>query len=180
MKGAPLGISWNPVTGETQNSGSFWVHGSFAGDGIASSTLTYATGSAAAALGLAKGEGYLAATGELATSASAWMNNFVATQSDEFSSFQTTYAPAGATPPGLAAAMEAWAQTTGGEFDYLKGWSATTPPTTNSLVGMGGPMAAPEPSSWAMMLLGFAGLGFVGYRRNVSRCGVHFTNPEVR
>jgi hypothetical protein len=26
-------------------------------------------------------------------------------------------------------------------------------------------IAAPEPSTWAMMLLGFAGLGFVGYRR---------------
>jgi hypothetical protein len=25
--------------------------------------------------------------------------------------------------------------------------------------------AVPEPSTWAMMLLGFAGLGFVGYRR---------------
>jgi hypothetical protein len=25
--------------------------------------------------------------------------------------------------------------------------------------------AAPEPSTWAMMLLGFAGLGFAGYRR---------------
>ena len=24
----------------------------------------------------------------------------------------------------------------------------------------------PEPSTWAMMLLGFAGLGFAGYRRN--------------
>ena len=23
----------------------------------------------------------------------------------------------------------------------------------------------PEPSTWAMMLIGFAGLGFVGYRR---------------
>jgi hypothetical protein len=27
------------------------------------------------------------------------------------------------------------------------------------------PTAVPEPSTWAMMLLGFAGLGFVGYRR---------------
>jgi hypothetical protein len=27
------------------------------------------------------------------------------------------------------------------------------------------PVAAPEPSTWAMMLLGFAGLGYVGYRR---------------
>ena len=25
--------------------------------------------------------------------------------------------------------------------------------------------AVPEPSTWAMMLLGFAGLGYVGYRR---------------
>jgi hypothetical protein len=27
------------------------------------------------------------------------------------------------------------------------------------------PPVVPEPSTWAMMLLGFAGLGFVGYRR---------------
>jgi hypothetical protein len=26
--------------------------------------------------------------------------------------------------------------------------------------------AVPEPSTWAMMLLGFAGLGFMAYRRN--------------
>jgi hypothetical protein len=177
MKGAPLGVEWNPVTGETQNSGSFWVHGSFSGDGIASSTLTYATGSAAALMGLAKGEAYLAGTGELATSPSAWMNNFVATEGNEFYTFQTTYDPMGATPPGLKAAMEAWAQSTGGEFHYLKDWSANTPPITNSLVAMGGPAAAPEPSTWAMMLLGFAGLGFVGYRRNVSRCGGPFHQP---
>ena len=25
--------------------------------------------------------------------------------------------------------------------------------------------AAPEPSTWAMMVLGFAGLGFAGYRK---------------
>jgi hypothetical protein len=27
------------------------------------------------------------------------------------------------------------------------------------------PMGTPEPATWAMMLLGFAGMGFVGYRR---------------
>jgi hypothetical protein len=26
--------------------------------------------------------------------------------------------------------------------------------------------AVPEPSTWVMMLAGFAGLGFLGYRRN--------------
>ena len=32
-----------------------------------------------------------------------------------------------------------------------------------------GARAAPEPSTWAMMLLGFAGLGFAGYRRATAR-----------
>jgi hypothetical protein len=27
-------------------------------------------------------------------------------------------------------------------------------------------VSVPEPSTWAMMLAGFAGLGFLGYRRN--------------
>jgi hypothetical protein len=26
-------------------------------------------------------------------------------------------------------------------------------------------LAVPEPSTWAMMVLGFAGLGFAGYRK---------------
>ena len=30
-------------------------------------------------------------------------------------------------------------------------------------------LAAPEPSTWAMMLLGFAGLGFMGYRASAKR-----------
>jgi hypothetical protein len=29
----------------------------------------------------------------------------------------------------------------------------------------GGPPAVPEPSTWALMLVGFAGLGFAGWRR---------------
>jgi hypothetical protein len=31
--------------------------------------------------------------------------------------------------------------------------------------GLFGVLTIPEPSTWAMMLLGFAGLGFLGYRR---------------
>jgi hypothetical protein len=35
----------------------------------------------------------------------------------------------------------------------------------NITLGSATPGGAPEPSTWAMMLLGFAGLGFAGYRR---------------
>jgi hypothetical protein len=41
----------------------------------------------------------------------------------------------------------------------------------------------PEPSTWAMMLLGFAGLGVVGYRRTrrvVSSAGLIAGNNEDR
>ena len=37
-------------------------------------------------------------------------------------------------------------------------------PTFNAAFSLSGALV-PEPSTWAMMLLGFAGLGFVGYRQ---------------
>jgi PEP-CTERM motif len=37
----------------------------------------------------------------------------------------------------------------------VSGFLSTTPPVT----------AVPEPSTWAMLLIGFAGIGFAGYRR---------------
>jgi uncharacterized membrane protein len=43
-----------------------------------------------------------------------------------------------------------------GWYDNGYGFLATDSP---------GPTAVPEPSTWAMMLIGFAGLGFVGYRQ---------------
>ncbi|HZZ21512.1 MAG TPA: PEPxxWA-CTERM sorting domain-containing protein [Roseiarcus sp.] len=33
--------------------------------------------------------------------------------------------------------------------------------------GLFGALTVPEPSTWAMMLIGFAGLGFAGYRRRL-------------
>jgi hypothetical protein len=39
----------------------------------------------------------------------------------------------------------------------------TTFPTFNAAFSLGGSVV-PEPSTWAMMLLGFAGLGFASYR----------------
>jgi hypothetical protein len=45
----------------------------------------------------------------------------------------------------------------------------TTGIATPLLTGLSSPhgleFAAPEPSTWVMMLLGFAGLGYAGYRR---------------
>jgi Protein of unknown function (DUF3383)/PEP-CTERM motif len=171
MTGAPLTVSYQAVTEAAGNiSSSFWVHGNFSGSAIAASTLTYATGTGTAAsdLGLAQGEAfYLTSTGGVATSASDWMNNFVATEANEFSSFQTTYNPKGATPPGLQNAMESWAKSTGGQYDYLQGYSAKTPPIGDNMVpsirGLN-PLAVPEPSTWAMVALGFAGLGLARYR----------------
>jgi hypothetical protein len=39
-------------------------------------------------------------------------------------------------------------------------------PSSNSFQILGVTSAVPEPSTWAMMLLGFAGIGFMAYRRN--------------
>jgi hypothetical protein len=39
--------------------------------------------------------------------------------------------------------------------------------------------AVPEPSTWAMMMLGFAGLGFLAYRRS-SRAAVATVTATVR
>jgi PEP-CTERM motif len=36
---------------------------------------------------------------------------------------------------------------------------------TGEAGGTGTIVGTPEPSTWAMMLLGFAGLGFAGYRK---------------
>jgi PEP-CTERM motif len=46
-------------------------------------------------------------------------------------------------------------------------WHLYNPATTSFAVGLNGEQVAavPEASTWAMMLLGFAGLGFMAYRR---------------
>jgi hypothetical protein len=46
-------------------------------------------------------------------------------------------------------------------------WHLYNPATTSFAVGLNGEQvtAVPEPATWAMMLLGFAGVGFTAYRR---------------
>ena len=41
----------------------------------------------------------------------------------------------------------------------------TPAPTFNMAFSLQGVNAVPEPSTWAMMILGFAGIGFMAYRR---------------
>jgi hypothetical protein len=47
-------------------------------------------------------------------------------------------------------------------------WHLYDPATTSFAVSLNGDQVAaiPEPSTWTMMILGFAGIGFMAYRRN--------------
>lgn len=61
-------------------------------------------------------------------------------------------------------------QTTGSitqnQFGFFPGFGDTFQ-ITGSLIASTPTTDTPEPSTWAMMLIGFAGLGFAGYRRSV-------------
>jgi hypothetical protein len=50
----------------------------------------------------------------------------------------------------------------------LPAWPGQSPEggAPSSFTYSGSASAVPEPATWAMMLAGFAGLGFLGYRRN--------------
>jgi hypothetical protein len=173
MTGAPLNVLYNAVTGATANSGAFTIqqNGNF---NYASSSLTYAGGTAAESLGLTQAAGaFLSSTGQIVTSASDWMDNFIQNFSDQFSSFQIQNP--GGPVPGEQSALEAWAQSTGGQYEFLNS-ELTTPPIVDSIVPstnqfLGG-SAVPESSTWALMLLGFAGLGFAGCRRSRKRAAL--------
>jgi hypothetical protein len=61
----------------------------------------------------------------------------------------------------------------GGSLNELAFVDLATGVATPLLTGLNSPhgldFAAPEPSTWAMMLLGFAGLGFLGYRASAKQ-----------
>ena len=190
MTGAPLSVVYTPITGATENRGSFSIqqNGDFLYN---SSSETYATGNAANSLYLAEGTGpfgqqaSLTSPGEIASpngcpagasdcvSIATFMNNLLA-ENDMFSTFQTTWDPANFIPPGEEAALEAWVENEdaqGGQYTYLTGYSVTTPPIVDPEDPSAKPLFAtpgatvPEPSTWAMALLGFAGLGLMARYR---------------
>ena len=63
--------------------------------------------------------------------------------------------------------LQSWTRDEGLDPDWLRIGTdivgGATPPTFNAAFSLSGD-TVPEPSTWAMMLLGFAGLGFAGYR----------------
>jgi PEP-CTERM motif len=75
-------------------------------------------------------------------------------------------APGTPFPPGFTDLQE-WTRDAALDPDWLRVGTdivgGATPPTFNGVFSLSG-SAVPEPSTWAMMLLGFAGLGFAGYR----------------
>ena len=87
MTPAPIGVVYNAVQGATKNSGAFRIQQQGFVN-FASSSLSYAGGTAAAALGLTQASGaYNSTPGQIVTSASAFMNNLIQTESDQFASF---------------------------------------------------------------------------------------------
>ena len=62
--------------------------------------------------------------------------------------------------PGVAGNYLAWFDTDDGFFLN----NGVQPFASDQALEMEVLAATPEPSTWAMMLIGFAGLGFAGYR----------------
>ena len=66
-------------------------------------------------------------------------------------------------PPGFTD-LQSWTRDAALEPDWLRvGTDIVGAGTFNATFSLSGAVI-PEPSTWAMMLLGFAGLGFAGYR----------------
>ena len=128
MTAAPLSVVYTAITGDTANRGYFSIqqNGNFNFD---LSSLTYATGSAAGALGLTQAAGaWLAPLGVSITSASAFLNNLVQTENGEFGSFQSTWQQLALELPQQTAALQAWAQSTDGQYQFLQNSTSNTPP----------------------------------------------------
>jgi hypothetical protein len=82
---------------------------------------------------------------------------------DSFVNWQQFTGVTGA--PTIGTSGDMWYGSSG-SFVVDNGYAVNTGAQTNTLaVQFNSVSAVPEPSTWAMMLLGFAGLGFMAYRR---------------
>jgi hypothetical protein len=133
MTGAPLSVLYTPITGATQNSGYFSIqqNGDF---NYASASLTYASGAAAALLDLTQNTGaWLQTPGTNITSEAAFMSNLVATLTNKFGSFQSTWSQLAQEDPALQTELEDWAQSTDGQFQFLENNTTNASPAGTSL-----------------------------------------------
>ena len=90
-------------------------------------------GTAAAALGLTQASGALDSTpGGQQTSATAFMNNLVQNETSQFGSFQATWGQLAQEDPEFLGDLAAWAQSTGGLYQFLSQFTDNTPPAGSS------------------------------------------------
>jgi hypothetical protein len=64
----------------------------------------------------------------------------------------------------------------GPSYECVGSFSCYTQPSDGAYryIGTGFASAAPEPATWAMMVLGFLGVGFLAYRRQSEKSGSNF------
>ena len=135
MTATPLSVTYNSVVGATANRDYFEVqpNGDFGFDHNPSS-LSYMGGTAAAALGLTQASGALDSTpGGYPTSAAAYMNNLVQNENGQFGSFQATWPQLAQEDPEYLGDLAAWAQSTGGLYQFLSQSTDATPPAGSSM-----------------------------------------------
>jgi hypothetical protein len=133
MTAPPLVVAYNSIVGATANRGYFEVspNGQFGFDNNPSS-LSYMSGTAAAALGLTQASGALNTAGGEPTSAAAFMNNLVQTENSQFGSFQALWPQLAQEDPAYLGDLAAWAQSTYGLYTFNQSTTAT-PPAGSSL-----------------------------------------------
>ena len=119
MTGAPLSVAYRAIKGDNGEKFGYFFIQQWPNFNFSSSTLTYATGSAAAPLFLADGSGaFLSSPGlvvqpgsafcpvENCVSDATFMTDLIDAGYNQWSTFQTTYDPKAATPPGEQSALE--------------------------------------------------------------------------
>jgi hypothetical protein len=135
MMAPPLNVIYNSIIGATANRDYYMVQpNGYSGFDHNPSSLSYMGGTAAAALGLTQASGALVSTpGGQQTSAAAFMNNLVQNENSQFGSFQATDFQVAQEDPEFQADLAAWAQSTGGRYQFLSYTGATPPAGLSTL-----------------------------------------------
>jgi Protein of unknown function (DUF3383) len=132
MTATPLTVDYVPVVGANRDYFNVQPNGGFGYD-LNPSSLSYMSGTAAAALGLTKASGALDSTPGGIPSAAAYMNNLVQNENSQFGSFQATWTPLAQEDPAYLGDLAAWAQSTGGPYQFLSQSIGDTPPAGSSM-----------------------------------------------